>query len=143
MFSTMSESDCRAFLARTHVGRIAFVHHGQVDIRPVHFAIDGNWIVTRTARGEKLAALLERPYVAFEVDESDAQYDWRSVIVRGTIYPLEGDVPGHKAEQWERALAALRRFMPVAMSSDDPTPQRDVILGLHIDELTGRSASLA
>ena len=127
-------------LRRNHVGRLAFMNRANVDIEPVHYVATGTWIFVRSADGAKLDAIAHNPYVAFEVDEVDAMFDWRSVVVRGTIYLMSKDGNPVDREDFARALAALRSFLPETFTGDDPTPFRQTIYGVHIDRITGRAA---
>jgi nitroimidazol reductase NimA-like FMN-containing flavoprotein (pyridoxamine 5'-phosphate oxidase superfamily) len=74
--------------------------------------------------------------VAFEVDEVEGPFDWKSVVIQGSYY--EEDLPN---EGREETLAALRAASPQIFTDDDPTPFRDVLFRIHIRELTGRSAT--
>jgi nitroimidazol reductase NimA-like FMN-containing flavoprotein (pyridoxamine 5'-phosphate oxidase superfamily) len=87
----------------------------------------------RSAEGSKLTALAHNPYVAFEVDDVRDPLNWKSVVVRGTMYLLDD------AER-QRAIRALREVLPDTLTPDDPTPERDVVYGIHIDEMSGRIA---
>ena len=141
IFRALLPEECTALLGRGHVGRLAYVLHGQVGIVPIHYVHAGGWLYGRTAAGEKLAALRSHPWVAFEVDEVDGPFDWRSVVVRGAFYRLTRDGPAADRARWERAAAAVRTIVPGSFTADDPTPQRDVLFRIHLGEVTGRSAS--
>ena len=140
VFRAMNERESRALLRRNHVGRLCFLNEGQPDVAPVHYVTSGDWIFIRSAPGTKMEAVAHHPYVAFEVDEFDDTFDWRSVVARGTIYllPREGTPIERKA--LDRAIRALRAFVPSTLTPDDPTPARDIVYGIHVDILTGRTA---
>ncbi len=142
LFSTLSPKECWAVLSAHHVGRLAFVNEKLVDIEPVNYTAADGWLFMRSADGAKLEALAHSPYVAFEVDEIKGSFDWRSVVARGTIYLMADD--GRYVDQAtvDRAVSALRSFSPAALTDDDPTPFRRTVYGLHVDRLSGRSASL-
>jgi nitroimidazol reductase NimA-like FMN-containing flavoprotein (pyridoxamine 5'-phosphate oxidase superfamily) len=142
-FEDLSVDECRDVLARNHVGRLAFLRTGAVDIQPVAFVLRNNWIVMRSAYGTKIAALEESPYVAFEVDEVRGPFDWVSVVVRGTIYEKSPRAGPVERAEWERSVDALRAVNPAVFSDQDPTPERDIVYGLNIHEITGRRASAA
>jgi nitroimidazol reductase NimA-like FMN-containing flavoprotein (pyridoxamine 5'-phosphate oxidase superfamily) len=141
LFSDLSEQTARELLHRNHVGRLCFVRDGQPDVVPVHYVADGNWIFVRSAPGTKMEAVAHHPYVAFEVDEIDGTFDWRSVVARGTIYLLPGDGTHIERKELERAIHALRSFVPATLTDEDPTPGRQIVYGIHVDELTGRMAA--
>lgn len=127
-------------LARNHLGRLAYFNGESVDIEPIGFALKGDWLYARSAYGTKIESLTRRPFVALEVDEVEGPFDWRSVVVHGTIYELPLD--GSSADRLERtrAVAAITAAMPGAFTGHDPTPERQLVYGLHIDKLDGRMA---
>lgn len=139
-FRELSETECLALLGRNHVGRLAFAHDNRVDIEPIHYVSWDGWIFGRTSAGAKLEALKHRPWVAFEVDEVRSIFDWKSVVVHGTIYLLPEDGAPIERQEFERAVDMLRAFMPQAMTNVDPVPWRSTIFGLHIAEISGRLA---
>lgn len=140
IFSAMSERESRALLKRNHIGRLCFLSNGQPDVTPVHYVARNNWVFMRSAEGAKMEALAHHPYVAFEVDEIDDTFDWRSVVARGTMYLLPGDGTELERRELERAIRALRAFVPDTLTDEDPTPERSIVYGVHIDTLTGRMA---
>lgn len=140
-FGVLPDAECRAILARNHVGRIGFMRKSIVDVTPVHFVGEHDWIFVRSAAGAKLEAFAHRPYVAFEVDEVDDLFNWRSVVAHGTVYAMSDTGNDTDRADFERALVALRSLVPGTLTASDPTPHRDVVYGIHIDRLSGRAAT--
>jgi nitroimidazol reductase NimA-like FMN-containing flavoprotein (pyridoxamine 5'-phosphate oxidase superfamily) len=138
VFRTLSDAEARAILARHHVGRIAYTFRDRVDIEPIHYAADGDWIYGRTSIGTKLATLAHHPWCAFEVDEVRGLFDWESVVAKGTFYLLDPEVASPDASA--RALTLLRELVPGTLSAHDPAPHRTVLFRIHVNELTGRAA---
>ncbi len=137
-FRDLTLEESHAFLASRHVGRIAFSLHDRVDIEPIHFVSDGDWIFGRTGRGAKLATLLHHPWCAFETDDVRGLFDWTSVVVKGTfsvLDPLIGSL-----HTYQRAQTLLQAFVPGTFSPDDPAPKRDIVFGIFAHEVTGRMA---
>jgi hypothetical protein len=139
VFRTVEESESRALLARLHIGRIAYSLHDRVDIEPVHFVVDGDWIFGRTSMGTKLATLAHHPWCAFEVDETQALFEWKSVVVKGTFYVL--DPESSSQGLYMRALNQLTTLIPETFSREDPVPHRTILFGIYIREITGRAAT--
>ena len=137
-FRELSDEQARLLLARNHVGRLAFALHDRVDIQPVNYVYDDGWIVGRTQIGSKLVMLAHHPWCAFEVDEVRGIFDWDSAVIRGSFSILDPEL--NSPDRYERALARLRELIPAALTSSDPVPDRAILFGLHIAELTGRSA---
>jgi nitroimidazol reductase NimA-like FMN-containing flavoprotein (pyridoxamine 5'-phosphate oxidase superfamily) len=125
------------------VGRIAFAFRDRVDIEPIHYVYHEGWIYMRTGPGSKLSKLAHSPWVAFEVDEVDGVFDWRSVVVHGTVHAMTpGGTDAHRRD-YERAVGLLRKLVPETFTSADPVPFRTVVLRLNTDEAAGRAASSA
>jgi nitroimidazol reductase NimA-like FMN-containing flavoprotein (pyridoxamine 5'-phosphate oxidase superfamily) len=139
-FFVLDPEECAAVLARNHVGRIAFREGDRVNIQPVGYVANDGWLFLRSAYGSKLDAITSDPFVAFEVDEIDGPFDWRSVVVRGTIYLLPGEGSPIQQREAQRAIEALRAAMPDAFTAKDPFPERQIVYGVHVHEMTGRMA---
>jgi hypothetical protein len=137
----LGSAACKAILARNCVGRLAYTLHDNVDIVPLNYAYEDDWLYGRTSPSEKLITLSQHRWVAFEVDEVEDWLEWRSVVVRGSLYQLTDDLaqPGARVH----AMEVLRRRMPAAFADDDPVAFRTVLFGLHIDSMTGRRSTLA
>jgi nitroimidazol reductase NimA-like FMN-containing flavoprotein (pyridoxamine 5'-phosphate oxidase superfamily) len=132
-FRVLDATEIWAILARNSVGRLAYTFHDRVDIAPVHYVYDNGWLYGRTSQGEKLVTLAHHRWVAFEVDEVDGPYDWRSVVVHGGLYTLSED-----DEHWAHALEAIRRLAPEALTDSDPAPFRTVLFRIAVQESSGR-----
>lgn len=137
----LDRAECEAILARNVVGRLAYSFHDRVDIVPIHFVYDDGWLYGRTSPGAKLEPIGHNRWVAFEVDEVEAIFRWRSVVVRGGFYILHADGPERERGAWERAAELMRGLVPQAGTAWDPTPERTVLFRVHADEMTGREAT--
>ncbi len=140
-FRVLSPEECHALLDRHHVGRMAFARKDLVDIEPVHFVHDDGWLYGRTQPGTKLEVLTHHRWVAFEVDEVDALFDWRSVVVKGGFYVLRPQGSEDERALYDKGVAVLRRLVPESFTDDDPLPERAIVFRIHIDEIHGRAAS--
>jgi nitroimidazol reductase NimA-like FMN-containing flavoprotein (pyridoxamine 5'-phosphate oxidase superfamily) len=140
-FRDLTPDEAEALLRAQHVGRLAYAWHDRVDIEPIHYVYDGDSIYVRTSNGAKLLTLRHSPWLAFEVDESEGLYAWRSVVAHGTAYPLRDDGPPREREAFLRALEVVRRLEPAALTPDDPVPWRNVIVRIHLDAVRGRAAT--
>ena len=140
-FSELPRHDCETLLRRNHVGRLAFSFHDRVDIEPISYVFADQWLYGRTSPGTKLATVRHHPWVAFEVDEIEGLYDWRSVIVHGVVNLPDGNGSPSDQEAYESTLGLIRNLVPLALAAGDPTPERQVLFRIHVDEKTGRAAT--
>jgi len=144
---TLAEDEIRSILYRNMVGRLVFIRDGEADVRPIHFAFSGENIYARTSPSATfLDAALSAKRVAFEVDEVETVYRWKSVIARGPVRAL--DPEGSDAAEWDHAVTLLRRVVKNAFADSldgangvDPLPDRSVVLRIGIEELTGRASA--
>jgi nucleotide-binding universal stress UspA family protein len=70
---------------------MAYAFRGRVDITPIHYVYQDGWLFARTSHGAKMDVLEHSPWVAFEVDELESVFDWRSVVVHGAAYVMPSD----------------------------------------------------
>lgn len=137
----LSTEECHALLARHQVGRIAFTHKDRVDIEPIHFVADDGWLYGRTAPGTKLEVVTRNRWVAFEVDEVEALFEWRSVVVKGGFYFLRKEGSDQETATYVQAVRILRRLIPETLTPADPLADRVILFRIHIDEITGRAST--
>ena len=140
IFDELTRAESDEILARNHIGRIAYAFRDRVDIEPVNYAYDGEWIFFRTGAGTKLSTLDKAPWAAFEVDEVEGTFTWRSVVARGTVYRADPEGDAREREAFVRGAELLRRVVPESFTDDDPVPYRMVLLRLYASEVSGRRA---
>ncbi|HKW48055.1 MAG TPA: pyridoxamine 5'-phosphate oxidase family protein [Gemmatimonadaceae bacterium] len=139
-FRALSRAECESLLERNKVGRLAFTFHDRVDIEPVHYLYADGWLHGRTSTGTKVATLLHHPWVAFEVDEVQGLFDWQSVVVHGAVYIPDVDGSASDRSAYMGTLELIRELVPDALEESDPTPARQVLFRIHVDEMTGRES---
>jgi uncharacterized protein len=137
----LSRDEIEQILARNNVGRIAFSLHDRVDIEPINYVFDSGWIYGRTSHGTKLATIAHHRWVAFEVDEVKDIFQWLSVVVKGAFYFIEPDTTAQQDPAFTRGVQLLRALIPETLTAHDPTPFRNTVFRVHLDEVTGRSAA--
>jgi nitroimidazol reductase NimA-like FMN-containing flavoprotein (pyridoxamine 5'-phosphate oxidase superfamily) len=140
-FSTLDRAAIDALLARHHVARLAYTRRDRVDIEPIHYVYADGWLYMRTQPGTKLATVVHNPWVAVEVDEVRAFFDWESVVVRGRLQLLDDGPHDGARVRHAAAIEALRTLVPSAFTDDDPTPGRDIVCAIYVDEVEGRRAT--
>lgn len=141
-FRELDVVEIREVLERNHAGRLAYSVHDRVDIEPIHYVCYGDWLYGRTAAGTKLDQLERNRWVAFQVDEVEDLYEWRSVVVHGAFYQLSPEGAPWEQEAWETAIAAIRRLIPAAFTEADPTPFRNILFRVAVQNATGRAATM-
>jgi nitroimidazol reductase NimA-like FMN-containing flavoprotein (pyridoxamine 5'-phosphate oxidase superfamily) len=148
-FRTLSRQECEVILARNYVGRFAFARGEQIDIIPLHYVFvnEGNgFICMRTAEGtrvEESGNSFGSWPAAFEIDEVEGLFSWRSVVVHGRFHAAS---PGNKdwqanPERWEKAAGSFRTLIPDAFTDTDPTLFRYMLVRLEVSEISGREAT--
>jgi nitroimidazol reductase NimA-like FMN-containing flavoprotein (pyridoxamine 5'-phosphate oxidase superfamily) len=133
-----------ALLRRHHVGRMAFAHHDRVTIHLVNYVFADGWIYARMRTDDDVVTLRHNQWVAFEVDEVDGIYDWRSVTARGSVHflpdPSATPVAPPTRRAYREGVRLLRSVVPAVLTPDDPIPERTNVHRIHVDELTGLAA---
>lgn len=114
-FRPLDRAGADAILARNRVGRIAYTRRGRLDVEPVLYAWADGWLWARTTYGCGWAAIAGESHgtpITFEVDEVDAGFRWRSVVVRGTLHPVEHPADGGDPAVWVHAMELIRELDP-------------------------------
>jgi uncharacterized protein len=135
---------CEEILSRNHVGRIAFTRGNRLEIQPVHYVYSEGWLFGRTSPGTKIEMTGTQWWpVAFEVDETEHLFRWRSVLVHGGFYVLPSTQSEVDVAHWRKAVELLRSLIPASFAEHDPVPFRTIVFGISLTEVTGREAFLS
>ena len=137
----LSRADCEAILTRHNMGRLAYARDTRGDIEPINYVFADGWIYCRTSRGVKVATIEHQRWVAFEVDEVDGLFDWRSVVVHGSVYFLTSDSPPVDQHSFAHGVDLLHDLVSGTGTEQDPVPFRQLVMRIHLDEVSGRAAS--
>ena len=141
-FRDLSRDEIEAMLLRNKVGRLAFSFHDRVDIQPIHYVYERGWLYGRTSEGEKIAALTHNQWVAFEVDEVNDVFDWRSIVVHGSFWILHPLGSPRAEELWAKAAELVTRIVPGTLTEHDPVAFRQTLFRIAISDVRGREAKM-
>lgn len=127
-------------LTRHHVGRMAFSLHDHLSIVLANYLFSDGWIYSRMEMGSDLVTLLHNRWVAFEVDEVDGLYDWRTVSVNGSVQFLSDGPTASEASDFKKASELIQSVVPSVFTPADPMPQRVQLFRIFVDQMTGTEA---
>lgn len=140
-FRSLARPEIDQILERNHIGRVAYARQNRVDIEPIHYVYADGWINARTSEGAKLQATGHQWWpVAFEVDEVEGLFCWRSVVVHGGFHVLHPERTPWEHDAWQQAVALLRGLIPEMLSPGDPAPLRTAVIRISVQEVAGREA---
>jgi nitroimidazol reductase NimA-like FMN-containing flavoprotein (pyridoxamine 5'-phosphate oxidase superfamily) len=137
-FRDLTADEAHLLLKSKNVGRLAFTLHDRVDIEPISYVTDGEWIFGRTSTGTKLSTLLHNPWCAFETDDIQDLFEWSSVVVKGTFYLLDPEIGS--PDTYRRAERLLTKLIPGTFSAHDPAPHRNILFGIFVAEISGKAS---
>jgi nitroimidazol reductase NimA-like FMN-containing flavoprotein (pyridoxamine 5'-phosphate oxidase superfamily) len=146
LINEMSAEECRELLAKVGFGRLASAHLSQPYIVPIYFACDRDRLYGFTTLGRKVEWMRSNPLVCVEVDEVVSRRRWSSVVVLGRYEELP-DTPeyGEARLQAERRLEKRALWWQTAYAAGQarsgPYPSKAIFYCIHVDEITGRSAT--
>ena len=139
-FREMERAEIEAMLLRNKVGRLAFSFHDRVDLQPIHYVYERGWLYGRTSEGEKIASLAHNQWVAFEIDEIDDTFDWKSVVIHGSLWILHPRGSPRAEEVWAKAAELVSKIVPGALTEDDPVGFRQILFRIAVSDVRGREA---
>jgi nitroimidazol reductase NimA-like FMN-containing flavoprotein (pyridoxamine 5'-phosphate oxidase superfamily) len=129
-------------LLRNKVGRLAFSFHDRVDIQPIHYVYERGWLYGRTSEGDKIASLTHNQWIAFEVDEIEDVFEWRSIVIHGSLWILHPSGSLRAEEVWKKASELVSRIVPGALTERDPVSFRQTLFRIAVSDVRGRAASM-
>jgi nitroimidazol reductase NimA-like FMN-containing flavoprotein (pyridoxamine 5'-phosphate oxidase superfamily) len=139
-FRELSREEIEAMLLRNNVGRIAFSFHDRVDVQPIHYVYERGWLYGRTSEGDKIASLKHNQWIAFEIDEVEDVFDWRSIVIHGSIWILHPRGSPRAEEVWAKAAELVNRIVPGALTEHDPVAFRQILFRIAVGDVRGREA---
>jgi nitroimidazol reductase NimA-like FMN-containing flavoprotein (pyridoxamine 5'-phosphate oxidase superfamily) len=137
---SLDRREAELMLSQHHTGRMAFAFHDKITIELVNYVYADGWIYARIEQGPALTTLRHHQWVAFEVDELQTVYDWRTVTVHGSLQFLSDDRSSPDWRDFNRAAELIRAQVPSVLTADDPLPNRNQVYRIHVDELLGRES---
>lgn len=138
----MTVTECRAFLARSPLARLACVFQNQPYIVPVHVSFDGVSLYAYSTLGQKISWMRQNPLVCIQADEILTDTQWESVIALGTYEELP-PVPVDTKERREVERLFQRRPMwwePASVPLAGREQRARIVFRIRLRDLTGRRA---
>ena len=142
IFREMPREEIEEMLLRNNVGRLAFSFHDRVDIQPIHYVYERGWLYGRTSEGDKIASLTHNQWIAFEVDEVEDVFEWRSIVIHGSFWILHPAGSPRAEELWKKATELMSRIVPGALTEHDPVGFRHTLFRIAVSDVRGRAASM-
>ncbi len=123
----LSTRECRGYLARVGIGRVAVTVGALPAIYTVAFLLEGDHLLIRVPRRSALRRALTGSVVAFSADCFDeSKEDSWSVLVRGV------------GEEVDDEVLVPRRALPLRSCSE--APERDCFVRLPMTQMSGTRA---
>lgn len=141
----MSETECRAFLTRAHIGRLACALNDQPYVVPISVACEEDYIYSFSTIGRKIEWMRKNPKVCVQLDELPAPPRWISVIATGLYQELS--VPQFESERAHahKLLERRSRWWLNALAERDLKSRSELIdplfFRIRIESLTGLEAT--
>jgi len=142
VFRELPREEIEEMLLRNKVGRLAFSFHDRVDVQPIHYVYERGWLYGRTSEGDKISSLTHNQWVAFEIDEINDIFDWKSVVIHGSFWILHPKGSPRAEELWDKAAALVSRIVPGSLTEHDPVAFRQTLFRIAISDARGREAKM-
>lgn len=141
-FRELPRDEIEAVLLRNNVGRLAFSFHDRVDLQPINYFYERGWLYGRTSEGDKIASLTQNQWVAFEIDEVEDVFDWRSIVIHGSFWILHPRGSPRAEEVWVKAAELVSKIVPGALTEYDPVGFRQTLFRIAVSDVRGREAKM-
>ncbi|MGI8401144.1 MAG: pyridoxamine 5'-phosphate oxidase family protein [Gemmatimonadaceae bacterium] len=138
----LGRDEIEEIIKRNNVGRIAFSFHDRVDIEPIHYIYEHGWLYGRTSEGEKISILEHNQWIAFEIDEVNDLFDWRSVVIHGSFWIIHPQGGPRAEELFAKAVKLVAEIVPGALTENDPVAFRHTLFRIAVGDAQGREATV-
>ncbi len=144
LINTMTETECRAFLERTSIGRLGCSLDNQPYVVPICFAYEPDSIYIFSTLGQKIEWMRVNPKVCIQIDEIADQSRWISVVLNGRYQELTEPQYTDELLRARKLLEKRFRWWLNALAERRVTSSDDLIAPLffrvNIDSMTGLRA---
>ena len=141
----MNRTECRNFLSKSRLVRLACEEDGQPYIVPTYLVLHGNFLFGFSSVGRKIQCMRANPRVCIEADEILRHNSWTSVVLQGTYEELP-DTPEHtqaRTEAYEVLRTVATWWEPAVTGVRHPEATESpayIFYRIHIERITGRQA---
>src|SRR6476620_2707326 len=139
----MTNQECRAMVAGTHVVRLACAVDNQPYIVPLHLAFDGEFFYGYSTLGHKIQWMRQNPLVCLEIDAVAGKQQWESVVVFGSYEELPATPDHENSRRHAEQLFQMRPMWwePGAVPLEGRRPGEPVVFRIQVRRMTGRRAT--
>jgi nitroimidazol reductase NimA-like FMN-containing flavoprotein (pyridoxamine 5'-phosphate oxidase superfamily) len=135
MFGELTETEVDALLRRQHIGRIGSTSVGHVEITPIIYGYDGEFIYGHSRFGRKVQYMRGNQEVCFEVEEIVDPTAWRVVVLRGQYEELRDE---RGRDQAMRHILAQAGGGPESQATHVEESAELVVYRIRITHRSGR-----
>jgi len=136
LITKLNEEEAQEILRRNGLARLGCIADGRPYVVPVNYLYDGEAIYIHSLPGRKIAALRRNPQACLQVDEIDAERDWRSVIAFGRYEEIADEQ--RRAYYLKQLLRRFPHLTPVeSRLVINAGPIEVILFAIRIEEVTG------
>jgi nitroimidazol reductase NimA-like FMN-containing flavoprotein (pyridoxamine 5'-phosphate oxidase superfamily) len=141
----LNTEQCIELLKRTTLGHLACAHGEQPYVVPIHFSFDadGKCLYGFSAVGQKVTWMRRNPRVCVEVSDISDKNRWMTVLVFGRYEEIQEstEYADTRKRVWDLFQQRSEWWLPAAAKLGARESAAVVIYQIHVDRLSGRSAS--
>jgi uncharacterized protein len=140
--------ECRKFLVKTRLGRLACARDNQPYAVPVDFVYDTrDYLYAFSTLGQKIEWMRANPLVCVEFDSIKQQNDWITVVVFGQYeeLPPTQQFASERIYAYELLSRQPSWWQPAYVGGDQRPPSENaepIYFRIHISQMTGHRASV-
>jgi uncharacterized protein len=132
----LSDAEALEVLRAGRVGRLGCIHNDEPYVVPINYLLDEGVIYSHSLPGRKIDAMRAHPRVCLQVDEIDAEVDWRSAIAFGTFEEVHN--PRDRRAVLNKLLVRFPKLTPVeSMIVHDASAPDSIVFRIAVDRISG------
>lgn len=136
MVCTLSDIQARELLQSARVARLGCIVNGEPYIIPINHYFEDNCVYGHSLPGLKITALRKNPRACVQVDKTESDLRWSSVLAFGNFEEIVK--PSERHEIMSRLLKRFPMLTPVESAIiKDGSPPEVIVYRIRIDRMTG------
>ena len=135
MLTRLSEAEATKLLTRERVARLGCITEAGPYVVPISYYFADGCIYSHSLPGLKIDSLRNDPRACVQVDETESDIHWKSVLAFGTYEEVK---PNERSEIINKLMQRFTTLTPVESAlANDAGPQPVIVFRIRVKRITG------
>ena len=135
MLTRLSEAEATKLLTRQRIARLGCITEAGPYVVPISYYFADGCVYSHSLPGLKIDSLRNDPRACIQVDETESDIRWKSVLAFGTYEEVK---PNERSEVINKLMQRFATLTPVESAlAADAGPQPVIVFRIRVERVTG------